>query len=580
MNPAENVEVILALSNNKEEKTFSGQITCKCKRDCANTIDILRQKDLFDEFYSLETWQDRTIFLRHLVTGVKKEHEYLNPLVQRKKKKYEYIYSLEGENGDVHQVCLSFFAKLFQLNSNTIRNAVRSAEYNPEGVNLRGKFPKRKVPKSDFEFVRHFIGEFQTYEASYRSRKLYLHPKLGSLLQLYKQYKNVCAFKKRKKVSRAYFNKIFKRDFSLGFPPKGKLKNCSECRTIKRSMLRPISRKLRSKWQLRKTKHINLVQNINKKFITDITEARFVQSHVEILTFEVCPSFDLPSLLQNDLIMRARQLWQFVMLIHDEIRDHTHIYTWPESVASKGSSEITSCIRKYVTDNLPADTETLILYGDPRSGQNRNSKISLMLIDLLHSWPHNSLKAIEQRFFMEGHARNKCNVQFSLIQKQKKVMQNIFCPKDCVELIKSSKNTNPRFLVNEMQSRQFLSLDPLVDLFNSSEIKEIDFSKIQTIIHDREDPLTIKCRAYDWAPSVFVSFKINVNNMENFPVITLPLLYPEGRAISKAKYDDLQDLAKYIPAEYQEFYKNLNFESTANLKDFALSLKESSDEEN
>lgn len=293
----------------------------------------------------------------------------------------------------------------------------------------------------------------------------------------------------------------------------------------------------------------------------------------------MCPPFDLPSLSQNDLIMQNRQLWQFLMLIHDEMRDRTHVYTWPESVASKGSSEITSCIRKYVTDNLPADTEKLILYSDPCSGQNRNSKISLMLINLLHSWPHNSLKAIEQRFFMKGHARNKCNVQFRLIEKRKKVMQNIFGPKDCVELINTSKNTNPRFSVNEMQSQDFLSLDPLVNLFHDSEINDIDFSKIQTIIHDRKEPFIMKCRAYDWAPSVIVPFEIRVNNMENFPVIALPVLYPEGRAISKAKYDDLQNLAKYVPTENKEYYKNLKFDSIIDVKDFALSLKESSDEE-
>lgn len=297
----------------------------------------------------------------------------------------------------------------------------------------------------------------------------------------------------------------------------------------------------------------------------------------------MCMPFDLPSLFENNEIMQSRQLWQFNMLIHDEIRQRTHVYTWPECVASKGSSEITSCIRKHLKENIPAQTEKIILYCDPLSGQNRNMKISLMLKHLLNSWPHNNLKTIEQRFFLKGHAKNKCNVDFGLIEKRKKIVQNIFVPNDCVKVIKESKSTDPKFfvlgaLVTAMQSQDFFSLDPLLNLLDEN-LKHLALSNVQTIVHNRNEPFKIKFKNYGSAKSKEIPCKLRSNNVESFPVVDLPVRFAKGRAISRSKYDDLQDLAKYIPTEYQDFYKKLKFEATMDVKDYALSFKESSDEE-
>lgn len=565
----------------KRQKIFSGQLSCKCDKNCAERIDILRQKELFDEFYTLKTFSERTNFLRHNIGRVKIENVYLSPLRSRKKKQHQHIYFLQEGDG-VEQVCMSFFSKLFQLNRNTIYNAIRSEDTNPEGYDRRGKFPKRKIPVKDIELIKEFVGEFQSYESRFSSRrqtKRLLHPKLN-FIRLYKQYKDMCAFRKRKPVSKQFFKKIFMNDFDLVVGKRNEHKKCIRCLEFNRNLKKPISKQERSNLKLKKIRHMKLVRKVNRTFTTDIEKAREMENPVEILTFEMCKPFDLPSISENNEIMKKRQLWQFVMLIHDEIRQRSHVYTWPECIASKGSSEITSVIRKHLKENLSKHTKKLILYCDPLSGQNRNLKISLMLKHFLHSWSHTDLQIIEQRFFVSGHAKNRCNLDFCIIEKRKKEVQNIFVPHDCLTIINESKKTEPRFYANEMLSQDFFALHPLLNLLNGSknltDIKKINLLRQQTIRHDRDNPFVFIFKDYN---SSEVEVPLSLNISDTFESIELPPLFPEGRAISKMKYDDLQYLIKFIPAEHHDFYTKLKYDSINNPKDFALSLKESSDEE-
>lgn len=56
----------------------------------------------------------------------------------------------------------------------------------------------------------------------------------------------------------------------------------------------------------------------------------------------------------------------------------------------------------------------------------------------------------------------------------------------------------------------------------------------------------------------------------------LNLLFPKGRFISKAKYDDLKKLIKKIPAEFHKFYRSLKYDDSSN--DYGIALRVSSDE--
>jgi len=59
-------------------------------------------------------------------------------------------------------------------------------------------------------------------------------------------------------------------------------------------------------------------------------------------------------------------------------------YMWHEVTAGHGSSNIASCILKYLID-LPKETSRVVLFSDTCSGQNRNQFFCSMVVYALHN---------------------------------------------------------------------------------------------------------------------------------------------------------------------------------------------------
>lgn len=81
------------------------------------------------------------------------------------------------------------------------------------------------------------------------------------------------------------------------------------------------------------------------------------------------------------------------------------------------------------------------------------------------------------------------------------------------------------------------------------------------------------------APFLSISLKKTTDENKLTQLTELNLLCENGRKISKAKYDDLQSLLKFIPSEYHEFYNSLKYTDDEMLNDYALANRQSSDEE-
>lgn len=59
----------------RRQAEFSGQMICPCRWKCASQFDIYRQKEIFDEYYSLRSWRRKTLFLRKIVVRYKIDAE-------------------------------------------------------------------------------------------------------------------------------------------------------------------------------------------------------------------------------------------------------------------------------------------------------------------------------------------------------------------------------------------------------------------------------------------------------------------------------------------------------------------------
>lgn len=249
------------------------------------------------------------------------------------------------------------------------------------------------------------------------------------------------------------------------------------------------------------------------------------------------------------------------------------MYIWPENEASRGPQEIGSCILYHVNNKLrvPEDMEELTLYSDSCGGQNRNIKIALLL--MYAQQMHDKLKIINQKFYIPGHSFNSCDRDFGIIEREKQHHNDIYTPKDWLNVISSAKKANPQFEVTKMEKMNFFSLQLLEGSITNRKTtadvhkQNVKWLKMRHIQYRKNKPQKI-------------FFKYGLSDLEDFQVIdiakrvgkgrpnrafpeSLECLYPNGRPISFEKKRDLLALLKYIPPVHQIFYRRLKTDKEA-----------------
>lgn len=229
---------------------------------------------------------------------------------------------------------------------------------------------------------------------------------------------------------------------------------------------------------------------------------------------------------------------------------------WSEDVASRGRQEIASCLLKHLNNSIEDDTQNVILYSDSCGGQNRNIKLTLMLKRLLSDHPR--LKTITQKFFISGHSFNSCDRSFAVIEKATKTAAGLYTPEQWMSLVAQAKKSEPKFTVIKMEKEDF---------YGSSRLEQMIVNRKKDIDKNKINWFTFRSFGYskEHLFSLFVNDSIEINikkksvDEASFNECEMEFLYPDGRLIDQKKFQDLQDLLKYIPKENHAFYQNLQF---------------------
>lgn len=481
--------------------------------------------------------------------------------------------------GSQQQVCLGFLLKCLQITRTRIYNAATTIKINESTKDLRGNFPTRKTEDHEILFVKEFIDSFPRYESHYKLshfNKKYLSP-FWNIKRLYREYclKFNFEYPTLKTVSEWKFRQIFNTEFNLSFA-RLKVDTCGTCDRID-AQIRSNDR-CSEQLEVEKQEHLHLVEKISKQMEGNMKHGRDPQNKTEILIFDLQRALEMP-VIQTGEAYYKRQLWFYNLCIYDAVRRIGYMYVWNESIASRGSQEIASCLYKHFSEHIPKDTRKVILLSDTCSGQNRNIKISLMLKNLLSSWGHENLQSIEQQFYVSGHSYNDCDRSFGLIEMQKRVTQDIFIPDQWINVIRQAKKKEPHFVVVEMRQEDFYSSDLLQRLIVNRKKtvsgEKINWFKIQKIIYEKENPFLLKI--VDYGSELPRTVSLHKRGSTNKFGIVLNRMYPNGRCITKQKYDDLQILSKNIPEKYRDFYRSLKYNNDD--KDFGLASRQSSDDE-
>lgn len=87
-----------------------------------------------------------------------------------------------------------------------------------------------------------------------------------------------------------------------------------------------------------------------------------------------------------------------------------HCYMWQEGEGGRGSSEISTCVHKY----LGPQVKHAILYSDTCGGQNRNAAFSVMCLHAVSSLP---LSTIDHKYMESGHSQMECDSVHAAAEK-------------------------------------------------------------------------------------------------------------------------------------------------------------------
>lgn len=552
---------------------FQSQTFCKCKLKCHTKIDENQQYQNFHTFYDLPNWTTKTMFLRSCIIRNEVNHRLsnMNPIMLQKNRNYTYRYELLDFNTNKQEVCSNFFYKCLQVSKNRVYRAIRTTESNPSANDKRGNQSSiNKTNDMDIYYVKEFIDQFPKYKSHYGrndSDKDYLPPHLN-IRKMYKEYKNLSEFEERTVLSEGIFREIFNTKFNLAFK-RPKTDTCKRCDEINVKIKSGgLSYEQLQSEEKQKLYHHENVREKKKKFEKDVEEAKKSNGKTECYTFDLQRTLETPS-LSTSVAYYKRQLWTYNLCIYDEVNEKGYMYMWSEDVASRGANEVGSCLIKHVNTYAPINAEKLILYSDTCGGQNRNIKITLLLKKLLASLAN--LKEITQKFFISGHSYNSCDRCFGIIDKQKKMTQDIFVPAHWENIVRQSKKKDPKFEVVHMASQDFYSAEKLLNLIVNrkvtSENEKINWFDIESIRNDKGSPFSLYVKKFQSSNE----FQINLHKKDvlqhmfnDAELENTPEVY-----ISKEKFEDLISLIKYIPSKYHDFYKNLKYKD-GNLGDYSL----------
>lgn len=204
-------------------------------------------------------------------------------------------------------------------------------------------------------------------------------------------------------------------------------------------------------------------------------------------------------------------------------------FLWNETVAKKGSDEISSNVYYYIAKMVLVGITDFIFYSDNCTGQNRNQMVFSMYAYDCFKFQIN----IIHRFLEVGHTQNSGDSIHSAIEKISR-NQDVYTQDQWLDLIKRAAIKNPHKVIDVYQNDVF-DFHKFCAYFNwkkvrVSTIKELEFSadvknSVKIKREFAEEPIEIKlCNDEEWKKHNFEpAYKshFELDDEKKTPVIVL-----------------------------------------------------------
>nr|XP_022905846.1 uncharacterized protein LOC111417713 [Onthophagus taurus] len=476
-----------------------------------------------------------------------------------------FQYNLKPNNNLSVVVCKKYFLGTFNVSEGRVSRALRKTlDGQTPGDDLRGLkgCPKRKISEDDKTYVMQHIQSFPSYESHYTRKhnpnKKYLCQSL-SLRKMYALYAEKCYENQRQPVKEHFYRYIFNTKFNLHFysPKKD---TCKRCDIYKIKISNPDLNQ-EDKTVLDRDHEFHLKKaELARSCMKDDAEIVKINQECYACSIDLQKSLPFPVLTVSDAYYK-RNLYCYNFGVHDFAKDSGFFYVWNETVAGRGSQEISSCLLKHLKV-YANNKKKVTVYSDTCGGQNRNINMCLALMRFIQS-DETNIEVIDQKFLVPGHSFLPNDSDFGSVELAAKG-KVIYVPENWYEIMTNCRNKK-KFIISTMNKNDFFSTENLKRNVSNRKInienKRINWLKIQWIRIQKGSPYKIM---YKETLEDMIEFDVlNIKptgrkgrpiSLKNVPYVKL---YTNIRPIGKLKKQDMMALLPFIPPVHHNFFLNL-----------------------
>ena len=522
-------------------------------KKCGNFTENQRES-IMKDFYSLGKLElQREFICRHVV----KEESKVKKGGSRRQLTYRYFLTI---NGILLPVCKNFFLKTLAISEKMMRTSLSklslhgTVEKEKRGGRRRCLQERDEAINSDM--TAHIL-RFPKVESHYcreKSSRQYLHSELN-LVKMYEMYKQeITEQKKENNIigSLATYRRIFdSMNLSFHNPKKDLCTLCARVHETADSLIDEILNKEYESHIANKNKVREIKRNLKEMAIKN--------------SKRLCAVFDLQQVIhlpisKESALFYKQRLSVYNFTVYNIANRDCHCYTWHEGQSKRGSSEISTCLYKFLEIYDKDGVKTVDFFSDGCYGQNKNSVTPSMYLYFLSK--SKNIEAITHYFFEKNHGQSEGDSAHSAISTSVKKVGDVFIPSQLVPVFRLARKKHP-YIVNEMQYKDFWDFKMLSQDLRVLSIKKDDqggafkWSEVSQIKVEKQNLEAILFKTnhnQDSFRRISLQRNANASNINLKPLNISELKIPEK------KYDSLISLCEgKNPVIRQDVYKILYY---------------------
>lgn len=404
----------------------------RCRSRCFLKITEGDRKEIFDNFYALETKNEQDVHLQALIecSGISRKRPRVHQS-NAKPKSQSYKYYVSSSSGK-YSVCKTAFVSIHGVTVDRVRRLANLLSLGKSPNDRRGKNTPGNAKSGAFvRQIEEHIRSFPVKNTHYGSRNYHY---LSEKLDIKKMHELFLTDNPESSaVKYSFYRKIFKERFSLSFG-RPQVDTCCTCEElsnkIKSKVLNDVAKRTavaeKIVHQRRAKKFYIKMNSIQELCQTDPTVGAICVDYMQNLALPVIPVQDT---------FYLHQLTVNVFNIHDLKTRKTMFYVYHEGMGKKGPNEVCSFIMDFINRNIPPNIQHFHIFSDGCGGQNKNHSVIRMCLGLADL---GRFQSVNQYFPIRGHSYMPCDRDFAMVKKKMNKNDRVFLLKDYASLIVSS----------------------------------------------------------------------------------------------------------------------------------------------